>query len=466
MARFGAPAMVFMPVLVPGVHFDELSRVIHINKYAMKTPLKISGLIPVAILLLAIVFINTTAYAGDDRNEVPGDHFSLEGALELFKKSASPEEFEKLLNTADNRVNNLDLNGDGQTDYIRVIDRQEGNVHAFILQAIVSETDLQDIAVIELEKLENGKAVLQIVGDADIYGIETIIEPTKEVRINAGTTTTREVVNVWTWPSVQYVYSPSYVVWVSPWRWSHHPFWWRPWRPVTYVTYYSYWTPYRPYYSICHTHRVVYAHNIYRPYRTTSVVVVERHRTQIEHRRSNRDIYESRNRGYHDSRDVRYVSNDRSDRSRSYSTERSSRSYDNNSRSSRSSNDRSYNSNSRSTDVERRSQSSEQRSYNGRTSTEQRPAQRSTQRSSSEVRQQSSSESRTPQRQYTPSNSGRSNTTISRTPQQRQSNPSVGRQSGNDKPAVSSKPQQRQSGGTQRSTGGTQSGGERKRGRN
>ena len=125
--------------------------------------------------------------------EVPGDHFSLEGALQLFKQSASPEEFERMLNASDAKVNNLDLNGDGSIDYIRVIDRNEGNVHAFILQAIVSETESQDVAVIELEKLTNGKAVLQITGDADIYGMETIIEPTEEVRINAGTSTARNV---------------------------------------------------------------------------------------------------------------------------------------------------------------------------------------------------------------------------------------------------------------------------------
>src|SRR5687768_18426491 len=72
-------------------------------------------------------------------SEVPGDHFSLEGALELFKKSSSPEEFERMLNSPDSKVNNLDLNGDGYIDYIRVHDRYEGNVHAFIIQAVRSE---------------------------------------------------------------------------------------------------------------------------------------------------------------------------------------------------------------------------------------------------------------------------------------------------------------------------------------
>ena len=228
------------------------------------------------------------SYGQEPEPEVPGDQFSLEGALELFKRSESPEEFEKLLNSPDAKVNNLDLNGDGYIDYIRVHDRYEGNVHAFILQAVISDREMQDIAVIELEKLANGKAVLQIVGDEDIYGIETIIEPTREVRTYAGTTSTRTVVNVWTWPSVQYVYSPYYAGWVSPWGWHRRPVWWHTWRPVAYVHYHPIWRPYRHYYVPCHTRRVVYAHEIYRPYRTTSVVVHDRHHRKLAHYRSSR----------------------------------------------------------------------------------------------------------------------------------------------------------------------------------
>jgi hypothetical protein len=227
-----------------------------------------------------------TSYGQNLEPEVPGDHFSLEGALALFRKSASPEEFEKLLNSPDSKVNNLDLNGDGYIDYIRVHDRYEGNVHAFIIQAVVSETENQDVAVIELEKLGNGKAVLQIVGDEDIYGVETIIEPTQEVRTYAGSMSAPAVVNVWTWPSVQYVYSPYYVGWASPWGWHHRPVWWHSWRPVAYVHYYPVWRPYHHYYTRCHTRRVVYAHRIYRPYRTTSIVVHTRHQAQISRYRS------------------------------------------------------------------------------------------------------------------------------------------------------------------------------------
>jgi len=239
------------------------------------------------IMIMFLLMVGGTAlYAQQYQEEVPGDNFSLEGALELFKKSASPEEFERLLNSANAEVNNLDLNGDGDIDYIRVIDRNKGAVHTFILQAVISPNESQDIAVIALEKLANGKAVLQITGDADIYGIETIIEPTQEVRINAGTSTARSVVNVWSWPSVQYIYGPYYDPWISPWHWTYRPIWWSPWRPIAYIHYYPRWARYHPYYNICYTPRIRYAYEIYRPYRSTSVVVYNRHQTQITNYRS------------------------------------------------------------------------------------------------------------------------------------------------------------------------------------
>lgn len=262
---------------------------------------------------IVLMLLGVATVHAQDREEVPGDNFSLEGALELFKKSASPEEFERLLNLPESEVNNLDLNGDGDIDYIRVIDRNEGNIHTFTMQAVISRTEFQDIAVISLEKFADGRAVLQITGDADVYGIETIIEPTAEVRVNAGTTTTRTVVNVWDWPSVQYVYSPFYTPWVSPWYWDYRPFWWRPWRPVAYVMYYPRWTHYRSYYSYCDVPRIRYASHIYYPHRAASIVVYNRHRDQISTYRSTRTVYGDRGRDdSRNSRSMRYDNRNRS----------------------------------------------------------------------------------------------------------------------------------------------------------
>jgi hypothetical protein len=244
-----------------------------------------------SILAVATVQAQTIE---QDSTGLPGDNFSLEGALEMFKKAGSPEEFEKLINAEDNKVNNLDLNGDGDIDYIRVIDQRDGDAHALILRDAVSENESQDIAVIELDKTGDNGAELQIIGDEDIYGEPVIVEPLQDD--NRTTTpvqtdtrrSTRVVVNVWGWPAVRYMYAPTYAVWVSPYGWRARPAWWRPWRPMHWRAFYPYRAPYRPHYVVVHHYRVVRAHRVYTPVRTTSVIVRTRHEPAVTHYRTTR----------------------------------------------------------------------------------------------------------------------------------------------------------------------------------
>lgn len=246
--------------------------------------------------------------AEEDSTGLPGDNFSLQGALEMFKKANSPEEFEKLINTQENNVNNLDLNEDGDIDYVRVIDKMEKDVHAFVLQVAVSETENQDIAVIELEKTGDESAMLQIVGDEDIYGEQTIVEPSEGEESDSDENKGADseyilskskavVVNVWLWPSVRFVYRPGYVVWVSPWRWKVYPGWWRPWRPLAWHVFHPLRWRYHHHYAIVHTHRVVHAHRIYTPVRTTSVTVRTRHSASVTHFRTHKTTTIKTNKG-------------------------------------------------------------------------------------------------------------------------------------------------------------------------
>ncbi|MBK8610053.1 MAG: hypothetical protein IPL84_08915 [Chitinophagaceae bacterium] len=241
------------------------------------------------LLLVATCFTTTafSAAAQTDSTGLPGDNFSLQGAVDMFKQAASPEEFEKLINSKDNDVNNLDLNGDGEVDYIKVIDKSEKDVHAFVLQVAVSETENQDIAVVELEKTGAETAVLQIVGDEDIFGDQVIVEASEEgdEEINENDNayrggpsadiyeTNRVVVNVFFWPSVRFVYRPAYVPWASPWRWRHYPGWWKPWRPLAWHVYHPRVVRYRSHYAVVRTHRVVSAHRVYTPHRLGSPIV-------------------------------------------------------------------------------------------------------------------------------------------------------------------------------------------------
>ena len=242
------------------------------------------------ILSLALFFmvgsIHLSAQSDDDATGLLGDNFSLEGALDLFKNASSMENFEELLNKEDKNVNNLDLNDDGEIDYIRVEDHMEGDVHAIILQALISEDESQDIAVIEVEKTGNETATLQIVGDEDLYGEDIYVEPFEEEAISNGKggpssdyKVSRIVVNVWGWPSVRFVYRPNYVVYRSPFRWRVYPRAWRPWRPLTWHVYHGKRHHYHHHYRHVKTHRVVKARKIYTPKRKSSKVVVKKSKT-------------------------------------------------------------------------------------------------------------------------------------------------------------------------------------------
>jgi hypothetical protein len=240
---------------------------------------------------LAIMVFNSPLSAQDetsvdlqDSTGLPGDNFSLEGAMDLFKSSASPEDFEKKLNSADSKVNNLDLNGDGKIDYIKVEDNAGNSAHAIILRVDVSASETQDVAVIEIEKTGDEEAQAQIIGSEELYGDKKIVEPVSEEVKKSGTgpsgrfTPAKIIVNVWFWPGIKFIYAPKYVVWVSPWYWAYYPGWWKPWNPRPWRWH---WAACRPYRVWCHpvrVHRVMVAHKLYGPHKKSSVFVVNKYK--------------------------------------------------------------------------------------------------------------------------------------------------------------------------------------------
>jgi len=233
--------------------------------------------------LLSSGIANAQNDADSDSTGLPGDNLDLYGVLDLFKSASTMEDFEKALNTESNQVNNLDLDKDGNVDYIKVIDRADSGVHAITLQVDITDKEAQDVAVIELEKTGNESADLQIVGDEDLYGEDYIVETAEAESIsNEGKLTSGfmqskvVVVNVWGWPCVRHVYAPGYVVWVSPWRYRVYPPYYRPWRPVAWRVHHGRVVRYHIHYRLVHAHRVVRAHR-----------VAHRHRVASAHYRAN-----------------------------------------------------------------------------------------------------------------------------------------------------------------------------------
>ena len=212
-------------------------------------------------------------------NGLPGDDFSLEGALDLFKRSNTLEEFERQLNSDEYNVNNLDLNNNGRIDYLRVVDHAEGDVHAIVIQA-----------VIEVKRNRYGEAVVQIVGDENLYGTAKIVEPYPYDDV-VGTDyydnyynhySPTIYVNAWAWPSVRFIFAPRYVVWVSPYYYNYYPVWYRTWNPYPYHVWHPRTVVYNRYYCVAPNYRIPDAHHYYGPRRVSAPTVHQRTETYVE----------------------------------------------------------------------------------------------------------------------------------------------------------------------------------------
>jgi len=212
-------------------------------------------------ILVAIFAAGTTLMAQDKQEEylgLPGDNLNLYAVMNLFQESKTLEEFERNLNDEKSNINNLDLNGDGLIDYIRVFDNIDGDVHNIVLQVAVSPKENQDVAVFTVQRFNNGQVQIQLTGDEELYGKNYIIEPifddtntaqapnpgytgnsrnVTEQNITYVRTTPFEIAG---WPLVRFIYLPSYTAWRSSWYWGYYPSYWHPWRPFYWHYYYGY----------------------------------------------------------------------------------------------------------------------------------------------------------------------------------------------------------------------------------
>ncbi|OHX64445.1 hypothetical protein [Flammeovirga pacifica] len=160
----------------------------------------------------------TTVTATDDDISA---NLDLEVVAAVFGESKDLEEFEKKLNDPEQQISNLDLNNDGEVDYLRVVDTSKKNTHVITIQAVIGEDKYQDVAVIDVEKDEKGETQVQVVGDVYMYGSNYIVEP---IYVH------HPPIYVWFW-------GPYYNPWRSPFYWGYYPPYYRPWRPYP-VPYY------------------------------------------------------------------------------------------------------------------------------------------------------------------------------------------------------------------------------------
>lgn len=190
---------------------------------------------------------------------LPGDNLNLYAVLDVFQKSKTLEEFERVINSRDSNINNLDLNNDNIVDYIEVVSYKEGNSYSIVLRVAINRYEYQDVAVIDVNKNSSGRINIQIIGDEELYGKNYIVEPYYSETRNPGYAGNENIIiNNYDngilyadyWPIIIHLYSPAFRLYISPWRWGFYPSYWSPWTPVFYHNYWRYHYHYyrnRPY---------------------------------------------------------------------------------------------------------------------------------------------------------------------------------------------------------------------------
>ena len=197
--------------------------------------------------LVVVFLLITTLCKAQEKITVEAKSTDISNNLDLkavstaFGESANLEEFEKKLNDYNSQISNLDLNNDGQVDYLRVVEKTENGIHVIEIQAVLGENEFQDVASIIVEKDQNDNPTVQIVGDPYLYGDNYIIEPSYMYT-----------------PSIfSFFWGPDYFAWNSPYYWGYYPGYYHQHRPYGIDVYNS-----NVYSHINHNQRYYYTNSI------------------------------------------------------------------------------------------------------------------------------------------------------------------------------------------------------------
>ncbi len=178
----------------------------------------------VILLMLAFLPVNDYAiFAQEQTTGTPASASAAEGLNlvafgELFKGSENLQAFERAVNNPETGINNLDLDENGEVDFIRIVEEVSGNTHVVIAQVALEKDDVQDVATIEIEKESDTQYNFQIRGNEILYGVDYYVAPAD--------------VYVYRWPIVNFMYRPAYRPYRSTFYFGFYPHWYRPYRPV------------------------------------------------------------------------------------------------------------------------------------------------------------------------------------------------------------------------------------------
>ena len=163
-------------------------------------------------------------------------YLDLQAVGAAFAQSNTVQEFENLLNNSSYMLSNLDLNGDGYIDYLRVLETVQGYTHVFLIQAVLATNVYQDVATLVAEVPSVSRGYVQIIGDPYIYGPKYIVQPV--------------------YVATPYIFNRLVVVnykpWRSPYYWDHFPACYKRPAPVYITHYQQYITTYMVNHHCCH----------------------------------------------------------------------------------------------------------------------------------------------------------------------------------------------------------------------
>ncbi len=209
-------------------------------------------------MTLCLTLLSMSAYADQTvtvtaTNTDISENLDLKTVATLFGQAKDLEEFEQMLNNPDSAFSNLDLNGDGNVDYLRVIETADQQRHLIVIQAVLAKDIYQDVASIFVEKDPESESVtVQVIGDEYIYGADYIIEPVYIYR---------PLIYDWFW-------GPSWVCWHSPYYWDYWPTWWHPYHCIAYHLYWDHCYWHHHYHPICSYRIGHHYHPHYQPMRS------------------------------------------------------------------------------------------------------------------------------------------------------------------------------------------------------
>ena len=148
-----------------------------------------------------------------------GDNLNLQALGELVKNSTSAQDIEDKLNSP-NSINNLDLDNDGNVDYIKVTEYGSGNQRGFSFTVDLANSQSQEIATIEVNQGNDG-AQMNVHGNQQLYG--------SGAHYQSHYSLTDLMI-------MHYLFAP-HVYYHSPYHYGYYPRYYHPYRSTPYNSY-------------------------------------------------------------------------------------------------------------------------------------------------------------------------------------------------------------------------------------